>query len=489
LARLFVTVALLTATVLVALGAPPPASAVTVRASADASVSADRPKQRDRATAPLRLGGPRRWRVLLSFRVPAGVVPVGQATLRVWAKRRPLQRVSARRLAAGWTWREGRVSVANGPPGTVGAGTWSPAANRCSRCRGGRWLSIDVTRAVRDAVTVGFVLTALTSRPLVLASRGDRRHAPELVLDPRSADRAAGTGATPPRPAGGVVAPGAAPAAPGGGTLVAAAGDLACEPGRGDPCRQQATSDLVLALNPAAFLAVGDMAYPDGTLDQLHAWYEPSWGRLGARVHPVPGNHDFHTAGAAGYFDFFNGVGAATGRVGERGLGWYSFDLGGWHVVALNSDCAEIGGCGPGSAEEAWLRADLVAHRTACTLAFWHTPRFSSGPHSDQPLVAPLWFALQEAGAELVLSGHDHHYERFAPQNAWGAADPRGLRQFIAGTGGKGTRPLVRVAPNSEARDDASLGALLLTLRPGGYDWRFAAAVGTYSDAGSGICH
>jgi hypothetical protein len=489
LPRLFVTVALFTAAVLVALGAPPPASAVAVRASADAAVTAARPKQRDSAKAPLRVGGPGRWRVLLSFRVPAGVVPVRQATLRVWAARRPARRVSVRRLAAGWSWREGRVTVANGPPGTVDAGAWSPSAHRCSRCRGGAWLSIDVTRAVHGVGTVGFVLTARTPRPLVLASRGDRRHAPELAVEPRSSDRAAGTGSTAPRPGSGVGTHGPAPGATGGGTLVAAAGDLACEPGRGDPCRQQATSDLVLGLNPAAFLALGDMAYPDGTLDQLRAWYEPSWGRLGARVHPVPGNHDFHTAGAAGYFDFFNGAGTATGRVGDRGLGWYSFDLVGWHIVALNSACGEIGGCGPGSPEEAWLRADLAAHRTACTLAFWHTPRFSSGPHSDQPLVAPLWYDLQESGAELVLSGHDHHYERFAPQNAWGAADPRGLRQFIAGTGGKGTRPVVRTASNSEVRDDVSLGALLLTLRPGGYDWRFAAAVGTFADAGSDPCH
>ena len=489
LARLFVTVAPFTVAVLVGLCAPTPASAVTVRPSADASVTAARPKQRDSAKAPLRLGGPGRWRVLVSFRVPADVAQVGRATLRVWATRRPAQSVSVRRLTAGWIWREGRVNVATGPPGTVDAGTWSPSAHRCSRCRGGGWLSIDVTRAVRGAGTVGFGLTARTPQPLVLASRGNRRHAPELVVEPRRPERAAGTGPTAPRPTGGVGALGPSPGATGGGTLVAAAGDLACEPGRGDPCRQQATSDLILGLNPAAFLAVGDLAYPDGTLDQLRAWYEPSWGRLGARVHPAPGNHDFHTTGAAGYFDFFNGAGAASGRAGDRGLGWYSFNLGGWHIVALNSVCGEIGGCGPGSPEEAWLRADLAAHRTACTLAFWHAPRFSSGPHSDQPLVAPLWYALQEAGAELVISGHDHHYERFAPQNAWGAADPGGLRQFIAGTGGKGTRPVVRTAPNSEVRDDTSLGALLLTLRPGGYDWRFVAAVGTFSDAGSGTCH
>jgi hypothetical protein len=340
---------------------------------------------------------------------------------------------------------------------------------------------------VRRAGTVGFALSARTVRAFVVASRRDRRHAPSLVVRRRAADRAAGTG-SPPRQPGAAV--GGAGAVPGGRTLVAAAGDLSCEPGQDDPCRQQATSDLVLAQNPALFLALGDLAYGEGTLDQLRSWYEPTWGRLGDRVRAVPGNHEYRTAGAAGYFDFFNGPGGATGRAGERGRGWYSFDAGGWHVVALNSECTEItGGCGPGSPEEAWLRADLAAHPAACTLAFWHEPRFSSGPHSDQPLVAPLWQALQDAGADLVLSGHDHHYERFARQDAGGAADPRGLREFIVGTGGKGTRPVVRVAPHSEARDDASLGALLLTLRPGGYDWRFAAAVGTFSDAGSDTCH
>jgi hypothetical protein len=147
-----------------------------------------------------------------------------------------------------------------------------------------------------------------------------------------------------------------------------------------------------------------------------------------------------------------------------------------------------VGGCGPGSPQETWLRADLAAHPAACTLAFWHQPRFSSGPHGDQPDVAPLWQALQDAGAELVLTGHDHHFERFAPQDAGGAPNPRGLRQFVVGTGGKGTRPLVRTAPNSEARDAIALGALMLTLRPGGYDWRFAAAVGSFADAGSDTC-
>jgi hypothetical protein len=232
------------------------------------------------------------------------------------------------------------------------------------------------------------------------------------------------------------------------------------------------------------------MAYPDGTLDQLRAWYEPSWGRLGARVHPVPGNHDFHTGPAPRATSTSStaparrpgasatGGAAGTASTSAVGTSWRSTRTARRSAAAGPAPRRRLG-CAP-----TWPPTGQ-----ACTLAFWHTPRFSSGPHSDQPLVAPLWFALQEAGAELVLSGHDHHYERFAPQNAWGAADPRGLRQFIAGTGGKGTRPLVRVAPNSEARDDASLGALLLTLRPGGYDWRFAAAVGTYADAGSGSCH
>ncbi|HET6622980.1 MAG TPA: Calx-beta domain-containing protein, partial [Gaiellaceae bacterium] len=205
------------------------------------------------------------------------------------------------------------------------------------------------------------------------------------------------------------------------GVHVAAAGDVACDPesdafegGRGDglECRQRATSDLLVRKRYAAVLALGDLQYEDATRAKFGASYDPSWGRLRSITRPVPGNHEYRTDGADGYFGYF---GAAAG---DPAKGYYSYDLGGWHLVALNSSCSEVGGCGAGSRQERWLRADLAASSAPCTLAYWHHPRFSSGSHGSDPSYEAFWRALYEAGADVVLVGHDHDYERFAPQTA-----------------------------------------------------------------------
>jgi alkaline phosphatase len=176
-------------------------------------------------------------------------------------------------------------------------------------------------------------------------------------------------------------------------------------------------------------------------------------------MRPAPGNHEWERPPALGYFDYFGA------RAGPRGRGWYSYDAGGWHFVALNGNCEAVG-CAPGSAQERWLRADLARHRRPCTLAYWHQPRFSSGLHGNAPNTAPLWADLQAAGAELVLSGHDHSYERFAPQNASGGFAPaRGIIQFVAGTGGVNHYPIVHVKRNSRAHNSTTFGVLELRLR------------------------
>jgi hypothetical protein len=213
--------------------------------------------------------------------------------------------------------------------------------------------------------------------------------------------------------------------------------------------------------------------------------FGPSWGRLGALLRPAPGNHEYLTSDGAGYFDYF-GV-----RAGERGRGWYSYDVGTWHLVALNSNCAAIGGCGPGSPQLVWLEDDLAAHPRACTLAYWHHPRFTSGLHGDDSTFDAFWETLYRFGADVVLVGHDHDYERFAPQDPGARADPDyGIREFVAGTGGMELRPFTTVAGNSELRDDTSFGVLSLRLHPGGYDWQFLPAAGsTLADSGSGGCH
>ena len=269
--------------------------------------------------------------------------------------------------------------------------------------------------------------------------------------------------------------------------VLAAAGDIACPPGpAAEGCGHVATAALLQSLAPAAIAALGDLQYPDGALAHFRASFEPSWGRLRPLLRPVPGNHEYQTKAAAGYFAYF---GAAAG---DASTGYYSYDLGAWHIVALNSSsgCSPVP-CAAGSAQERWLRADLAAHPSRCVLAYWHHPRFSSGAHGDEPAVRDLWRALHEAGADVVLAGHDHDYERFAPQDPEGRADPaRGLRQFVVGTGGAHLRALGKPRPNSEVRDATSHGVLALTLRPAGYDWRFVpAGGGRFTDSGSGACH
>jgi acid phosphatase type 7 len=294
--------------------------------------------------------------------------------------------------------------------------------------------------------------------------------------------------------------PGPPPQPPPPDPVIAAAGDIACDPlsssfnsGFGTPtaCRQLHTSDLLVGRDLAAVLPIGDLQYPNGELADFQQSYHPSWGRFKALTHPVPGNHEYRTSGAAGYFDYFNGPGNADGPAGERGKGYYSYDVGSWHLIALNSSCSDAGGCSAGSPQERWLRAELESNQADCTLAYWHHPRFSSGPHGSDQDTQPLWRALWEGGAEAVLSGHDHTYERFAPQDARGALDGTyGVRQFVAGTGGKELYSFTSIQPNSRVRDQSSYGVLVLTLHSDSYDWRFEPAAGSsFSDAGSARCH
>jgi acid phosphatase type 7 len=271
--------------------------------------------------------------------------------------------------------------------------------------------------------------------------------------------------------------------------VIAAAGDIACQPSElvtATVCHQQATSDLLMRLAPAAVLALGDVQYERGQLSNFENSYDRTWGRLKAITHPVVGNHEYLSDGGAGYFDYF---GAAAG---DPQKGYYSFDLGAWHLIALNSECSWVsGGCGAGSPQERWLRADLAAHRNACTLAYWHQPRFSSGPHPSNPAYNAFWDDLYQAKADVVLVAHDHDYERFAPQDPNGQADPtHGIREFVVGTGGKNHYQFNRAVPNSQVRNGDTFGVLALTLHPTSYSWRFIPEPGkTFTDSGSTTCH
>jgi hypothetical protein len=268
--------------------------------------------------------------------------------------------------------------------------------------------------------------------------------------------------------------------------VIAAAGDISCGPGPHPPssCRDKETSDLLVGAGLAAVLPLGDIQYERGTLDSFHTYYDPTWGRVKSITRPAIGNHEYGTAGAAGYFAYF---GAAAGKPGQ---GWYSYDVGAWHLIALNSNCGSVG-CGPGSPQVEWLESDLAAHRPSCTLAYWHHPHFSSGRHGDAGTTDDFWDTLHRAGADVVLAGHDHSYERFAPQTEAGVADPAyGIREFVVGTGGRSHYSFESIKPNSQARNDDTYGVLFLTLRPASYTWRFASIAGsTFTDTGSDDCH
>jgi hypothetical protein len=247
---------------------------------------------------------------------------------------------------------------------------------------------------------------------------------------------------------------------------------------------------------PTAVLTLGDNQYHVGSLADFNASFDPTWGRLKAITHPAVGNHEYGTAGARGYFDYFNGVGNQSGPAGERSKGYYSFDIGSWHLIALNSECGGVAagaasdGCAAGSPQESWLRSDLAAHPSSCTLAYWHNPRFNSGYRGNHPEVQAFWDALHGARADIALSGDAHHYERFAPQGPGGNPDAAGIREFVVGTGGAFFTSLSSVKPNSEVRQNHTFGVLALTLHPTSYEWRFLPEAGkTFTDSGGGVCH
>ena len=289
--------------------------------------------------------------------------------------------------------------------------------------------------------------------------------------------------------------------------VIAAAGDIACDPadskfngglGVSNGCRQMATSNLLVGSGLSAVLALGDNQYYCGSYGAFTGSYDASWGRVKSITHPSVGNHEYLTnggsgastgcdatnTGAAGYYRYF---GAAAG---DPTKGYYSFDVGQWHLVALNTQCSSVGGCSATSPQGKWLAADLDAHLNQCTLAYFHIPLFSSGGRAASN-ASGMWQVLYAHHADVILNGHDHIYERFAPQTPVGTVDAaNGIREFIVGTGGANNTSLASIAANSEVRDSSTFGVLALTLHPGGYNWNFLPEAGkTFTDSGSGTCH
>jgi hypothetical protein len=439
---------------------------VSLKPVADAVVNSAAPRRNFGRTRALHVDRRPTERAYLRFRVKRLAGPIRRATLRLYATR---VRGHGLRVAAvrSHRWSERRITFATAPrPGATVART---------QVAGRGWIVFDVTRLVRRAGTVDLALaSAAPTGHIAFASRETGGHAPRLVVTSGASND----------------------------PVVAAAGNIACDPtapefnggnGTTTDCHQKATSDLLAGTKLAAILTLGDAQYGCGGYSAYQQAYGPSWGRFLSITHPTPGNHDYVATGgsncdptghAGGYFRYF---GAAAGQFGRS---YYSFDVGDWHVVSLDSQCSAVGGCGVGSPEETWLRADLAAHPAKCTLAYWHYPVFSSGIEGSRPDAATLWADLDQAGAEIVLTAHEHDYERFAPQHIDGTASARGIREFVVGTGGRMLHAFSTVRANSQVRNNSTWGVLELTLHASSYDWRFAPIVGaTFTDSGSSPCY
>ena len=344
---------------------------------------------------------------------------------------------------------------------TVAAGSTvqlTATANPASSATSFTWSSSD--NAVATVSTTGLVTGVAAGNATISASAGGKTGRSSITVS-----------APPPPP----------PPPPPGSEVLIGAGDIAVCGSTGD----DATSNILVSTSGTVF-TLGDNAYPNGSASDYANCYDGSWGRVKARTMPTPGNHEYQTAGAAGYFGYFGSA------AGDPTKGYYSYDLGAWHIVVLNSNsaCTTIS-CSATSAQVQWLKADLAASTKSCTLAYWHHPRFNSGvEHGNLTAVGPFWDALYAAGAEIVLNGHEHVYERFAPQTPNAVADPNGIRQFTVGTGGAALYSFSStIQPNSERRNNTSMGVLKLTLKAGGYDWQFIPATGSFTDSGSATCH
>lgn len=344
------------------------------------------------------------------------------------------------------TWSETGTTWNNQPAidgatlGTVGA------------VSGNTWYEVDVTAAVTGNGTYSFGATSTSGDGAYYDTRESGADAPQLVVT---------TGTTPP---------------PSGDPVFVGAGDIA-DSGSGD----SATAALLDNI-PGTVFTTGDNVYDSGTASQFGNYYEPTWGRHKTRTRPSPGNHDYNTSGATGYYNYFGTSAGPSGR------GYYSFDLGNWHIVSLNSNIS----MSAGSTQEQWLRADLAASSRPCTLAYWHHPLFtSSSNHAPSTSTRPLYQALYDYNADVVVWGHNHVYERFAPMNPSGGADAsRGMRSFVAGMGGASHYGFGTIQPNSEARNSSAWGVLKFTLHSGSYDWQFVPVAGqTYNDSGTANCH
>jgi len=388
---------------------------------------------------------------------------ITRATLRIFSRSTGTTAVRVHSVA-NTTWTQGGITYDTAP--AIGA-----EIGNTGSLTAGTWEAVDVSATVTGNGTYSFALTTGSTAARVFDSR-EGTNRPRLVIltsnDP----------------------------------VIAAGGDVACatdDPnynggaGTATACHQAATADLIGNINPAQLLVLGDTQYNSGRPEQYDAVYDPTWGRYLSITRPTVGNHEYGQSGASGYFGYF-GDRATPLEPGCRSgcKGYYSFDVGAWHIVNINAECTRIdggAGCAAGSEQDNWLKADLANHTNRCTLVFGHRPRWSSNSFAS-PDIAPLIEDMYAAGVDLYLAGHSHAYERFASQTPSGSANANGIRQFVVGTGGANFSGFATTVANSQLRKSRVFGVLLLTLHADSYDWQFVADPSTpFSDSGTGSCH
>ncbi len=440
---------------------------LAVTASEDTSVNTGQPEEVNGFEDVLEIENepPENKRALVRFVV--GDIPEGETlhtvTMRLFVVADTEQAVTVHMVEGPWT--QADATGANAPAVGAQVGIIPPGTAE------GSTVDVDLTSVVLGPGTYDFYLTTSSDDSAEFAALESGTNAPLLILDWGSAEAAA----TESEPVAQLT---------GTPVVLAGAGDISDCGNDGDTVTAGLVDDVVTQDPSAIVFTTGDNVYSSGTAEEFAQCYDPTWGRHKDRTRPAPGNHDYNTSDATGYFGYF---GEAAGQPGE---GYYSYQAGDWQVLVLNSNCGDIP-CDAGSRQEQWLRQELEASDAACTLAYWHHPLFSSGDHGGVAEVSALFAALYEGGADLVVNGHDHNYERFAPQDPDGTHDPvAGIREFVAGTGGTGNRSFDQVAPNSEARYTDSFGILKLALYADGYEWEFIPEAGsTYKDVGIGACH
>jgi hypothetical protein len=483
------------------LGTRASAAVTTLQADADSFVLSTNLRANRGAATSLRVRNATKI-TYIRFQVPANGEQISTATLRVFATpARCTLGVEVLR-AANDTWGETTINWGNQPGSSgpvIASQTWTTKGYR----------AFDVTAAVSAGGPVSFLLRHAegcnASSDVSIPSREASTDRPQLVVETTSTppDPACSDGAD--NDADGLIDhpadPGCVDAAdtdetdpppPSEEKVVVAAGDIACSPSvpyfsGSNPakCQHRATADLLTGAD--AVLPLGDLQYPIGELDHFMAGYDPSWGVFASSTYPVAGNHEYDVPNAQGYFDYW----ASKGRpAGDIGAGYYVVNLGSWRLVALNSNCSPVP-CKEGTTQNNFLESALAPPTPPCLLAYWHHPLFNSG--QDHGAAMPsgaraFWDDLYAAGADLILNGHEHNYQRYAKQDPLGQPSENGIREFIVGTGGRGLYPLLDVKDaNYETGNATDFGVLKLRLGESAYSWEFVGLNGTVLDAGGPV--